>query len=407
MSSNENHQLEAYYGLPETVRFCKKCVMSNQRPSTTVEFRNKKGVQKETIQFDDEGVCSACRYNEQKWDSIDWEDRDRQLIELLDRHRRDDGQYDVIVPGSGGKDSIYVAHILKHKYGMHPLTVTWAPHRYTEIGRKNLDAWIDAGFDNALTTPNSQVHGLLTREAFLNLLHPFQPFIIGQKQIAAKAALQHGVTLLFYGESPAETGSDISFAEKPMMPPEFYAVPRSRQWDLVLGGRSTEELLGMGLGKNDLLPYVPVALEDVREAGVEYHFMGYYVHWRVQDRYYYAAENGGFTANPERTEGTYTKMSSLDDRIDGFHYYTTFIKYGIGRATYDAARDVRDRYIERDEAVALVGRYDGEFPEKYFKEYLEYIGIDEDMFWQRIDEARSPHLWRKEGNEWKLRHQVE
>jgi N-acetyl sugar amidotransferase len=406
MIGKDDPQREAMYGLPVAVRFCKKCVMSNQRPSTTVEFKNRSGT-KTTIEFDEDGVCSACRYNEEKWNVIDWEARERQLRELLDRHRKDDGSYDVIVPGSGGKDSIYVAHVLKNKYGMRPLTVTWAPHRYTEIGRRNLDAWIDAGFDNVLVTPNSRVHRLLTREAFLNLLHPFQPFIIGQKQIAVKAALQHGVKLLVYGESPAETGSDISFASTPAMPPEYYAAPRDKQWDLVLGGKTTEELLALGLHKNDLLPYVPAALEDVRAAEIEYHFMGYYTHWRVQDRYYYAAENGGFTANPERTEGTYTKMSSLDDRIDGFHYFTTYIKFGIGRATYDAARDVRDRYIERDEAAALVRRYDGEFPHKYFEEFLEYIEIDEDRFWQRIDEARSPHLWKKVDNEWVLRHQVE
>ncbi|HJO73257.1 MAG TPA: N-acetyl sugar amidotransferase, partial [Rhodospirillales bacterium] len=87
-----------------------------------------------------------------------------------------------------------------------------------------------------------------------------------------------------------------------------------------------EELLALGLHKNDLLPHVLAALEDVRAAEIEYHFMGYCTHWRVQDRYYYAAENSGFKANPERTEGTYTKMSSLDDRIDGSHYFTTYIK---------------------------------------------------------------------------------
>ena len=86
--------------------------------------------------------------------------------------------YDVIVPGSGGKDSAYTAHILKYKYGMNPLTVTWAPHMYTEIGFKNFENWMHVGgLDNILYTPNGVLHRELTRNAFLNLLHPFQPFI--------------------------------------------------------------------------------------------------------------------------------------------------------------------------------------------------------------------------------------
>src|SRR5207244_4340244 len=83
-----------------------------------------------------------------------WEARERELRELCDRHRRTDGRYDVICPGSGGKDSMYASHVLKHKYGMHPLTVTWAPHIYTDIGWKNFQAWIQAGFDNVKFSRN-------------------------------------------------------------------------------------------------------------------------------------------------------------------------------------------------------------------------------------------------------------
>jgi hypothetical protein len=117
-------------------------------------------------------------------------------------------------------------------------------------------------------------------------------------------------------------------------------------------------------------------------------------------------ENTGFKANPERTEGTYTKFSSLDDRIDGFHYYTTFIKFGIGRATYDASKDIRNHHITREEGVALVRRFDGEFPNKYYKEILEYMDISEEYFWELIDNARPDPLWEKRNDKWKLKHQV-
>ncbi|MBT4888160.1 MAG: N-acetyl sugar amidotransferase [Rhodospirillales bacterium] len=398
----EENSPKTLFGLPKEVQFCKKCVMSNQRPSSTVEFKNLD--KKETLAFDDEGVCSACRIHERKWDGIDWGARQKDLEELLDRHRSSDGSYDVIVPGSGGKDSMYVSHVLKYKFGMHPLTITWPPHMYTDIGRINFDAWIAAGFDNVSFTPNGDVHRLLTREAFLNLLHPFQPFILGQKNIGPKMALQYGVKLIVYGENEAEGGSRIKFNNT--MNTQFFASPRDERRDVVIGKRSYNELIDLGLSHHDLEPYLPIALEDLQEAGIEMHYMSFYENWRCQEKYYFAQEHCGFQPNPERTEGTYTKFASLDDKIDGLQYYTTHIKFGIGRATYDAAYDIRHRYIDRDEGVALVKRYDGEFPQKYFQDCLDYMEINEEQFYETLDNFRSPHLWMKEADEWKLRHTV-
>ena len=117
---------EACYGLPEEVIYCRQCVISNQRPNSCVEYKNTKKSRKATIHFDENGICDACNYSQNKKNRINWEDRELRLRELCDRHRKNDGSYDCIVPGSGGKDSFYASHILKSKYGMHPLTVTWA-----------------------------------------------------------------------------------------------------------------------------------------------------------------------------------------------------------------------------------------------------------------------------------------
>ena len=127
-----------------------------------------------------------------------------------------------------------------------------------------------------------------------------------------------------------------------------------------------------------------------------------------QENYYYAGENPGFEANKGRSEGTYSKYSSLDDKTDGFHYYMAFIKFGIGRATSDAAHEIRDGHITRDEAIALVNRYDGEFPQKYFADFLEYIDISQDRFWEVVNffRERSSHLWDNTDEGWRLRHNV-
>ena len=132
----ESKDLEAKYGLPQWVAFCRKCVMSNQRPVSSIEFEHTANRKHTTLHFNGEGTCDACRYAEQK-SQIDWKAREEELVKLLDKHRRNDGHYDCLVPGSGGKDSAIASHILKYKYGMHPLTVTWPPIKYTDVGWKN------------------------------------------------------------------------------------------------------------------------------------------------------------------------------------------------------------------------------------------------------------------------------
>jgi N-acetyl sugar amidotransferase len=378
------------YNLPKEVKFCKKCVVSNQRPRIT---------------FDAEGVCSACRFSERKNKIIDWEKRDNELRELCDEHRSKDGSWDAVVPCSGGKDSVRVAHMLKHRYGMHPLTVTWAPHKYTEIGWGNLQRFIHGGFDNILFTPNGQIHRRLTRLAFEFMGDPFQPFIFGQYSIPFKVALFYNISLVFYGEDgEVEYGGSMDHADR-----------SSLSWDTFVKNRFSavfpETFKQFGITQDELNRYslTEDEMNLIKSRGVEQHFFSYYHKWVPQENYYYAAENTGFQANPDgRSEGTYSKYASLDDQLDGFHYYMSFIKFGIGRATSDAAHEIRDGHITREEGVRLVRKFDGEFPKKHFKTFLAYTGLTKERFWKIVDSFRSPHLWEKTTKgEWKLKHQVE
>lgn len=396
---------EAKYGLPPQVWYCKRCVMSNQRPSSTPEFKHGKDRRAQTLHIDGEGICDACRYAEKK-EQIDWKARGEELLKLLDRYRRNDGHYDCIVPGSGGKDSVYAAHVLKYKYGMHPLTVTWPPLLYTDIGLKNFRAWLEnGGFDNVSFKPNGRLHRLLTRLSIENLLHPFQTFILGQKNLAPKLAVNYKVPLIFYGESEAEYGNPIAETETSLRDHSYYAMQHLSE--IRLGGVPVQELIDRhGVTMADVMAYLPADYRELQASKVEVHYLGYYLKWTPQEAYYYSVENVGFEANTERTEGTYSKYNSLDDKMDGFHYYTTYIKFGLGRASYDAAQEIRNRHLTREEGVALVRRFDGEFPRRYFNEVMDYIGLKPERFLELCDKFRSPHLWQKAGGEWKLRHPV-
>jgi N-acetyl sugar amidotransferase len=336
---------------------------------------------------------------------VNWTERERELADLLARHRRTDGRFDVLVPGSGGKDSIYAAHLLRYKFDMHPLTVTWAPHIYTEVGWRNFQAWIHSGFTNFLCTPDGRVHRTLTRLAFENLLHPFQPFIFGQKSFAPKFAALYDVPLVVYGENEAEYGNPIVEAATPRRDLRYFAGSTDLE-SLYLGGVPACELPRHGVQLWELEPYLPADPALLHDKKIEVHYLGYYLKWIPQECYYYAVEHAGFEANTERTEGTYSKYNSIDDRMDGLHYFTTFIKFGLGRASYDAAQEIRNHHLTREEGVSLVRRFDGEVPRKWLQENLDYMGIPEARFWELIDQFRSPHLWKREGDRWRLRHQV-
>ena len=117
------------------VIFCKKCVMSNQKVLSSQPLDDLKDhSNKVNLKFKD-GVCLGCIEVEKKYDKqIDWEKREYEFKKFLEPYKSKNGSYDCIVPGSGGKDSVWQAHILKYKYGMNPLTVTFSPHIYTEVG---------------------------------------------------------------------------------------------------------------------------------------------------------------------------------------------------------------------------------------------------------------------------------
>ena len=399
------NQLEAYYGLPNEVKFCTKCVMSNQRPTSAVEFKHTKDSKKTTMNFDDEGICDACKTAEIK-DNIDWGMREEELIKLLDKHRKNDGSYDCLVPGSGGKDSAYQAHVLKYKYNMNPLTVTWPPILYTDYGLKNWRNWLDSGFDNISFYRNGKVMKLLTRLSIENLLHPFQTFILGQKNLAPKIAAQHGINLVFYGENEAEYGNPIADNTSSLRDKSYFSFDNLDE--VFLAGVSIKELMAKyNVRLSDLMSFLPPKVEDLEKANIEVHYLGYYLKWTPQEVYYYAVENTGFRARPHRTQGTFSKYSGIDDKIDDLHFFTTFIKFGIGRATYDASQEIRNRHLTREEGQALVKRFDGEFPDRYFDDIMKYIEMKPEYFHALCDKFRSPHLWGKDKDgKWKLRHNV-
>ena len=379
--------------IPKKVIWCKNCCISNQRPR---------------IIFGKNQICSACQYANYK-NTINWKKREDELLRLLDRHRSKNSKWDVIVPSSGGKDSGFVAHQLKYKYGMNPITITWSPLQYTEIGKYNFDSLINSGISNFLYTPNGKLQKKLARLCFEELGDAFHVFVLGQVNFPFHMALKLDISLVFYGENgELEYAGDPKFKDRPFKPMSEWTNQHFKGvkfTDLINYGLKNKKYLSRNdLIDGDLEYYKIPNLRSLKKAGIKgKHFFSYYKKWTPQENFYYCVENTGFRPNDERTEGTYSKYSSLDDKMDGFHYFMRYIKFGLGRCSEEASHEVRDNHITREEGIKLMKKYEGEFPKKYFQDFLEYLNISEKDFWRIVDKWRPKHLWHKKNNKWKFK----
>lgn len=368
------------YRLPSEVSFCATCVISNQRPR---------------IFFNLDGVCNACLYWERKKE-VDWISRREEFEDLLSGFRSKDGSFDVLVPSSGGKDSVRVALALRDEYGMHPLTFTWAPFVYTEIGFRNLFWHVHHGFDNVLLQPKGNVHRMMTRASLLKMGDPFQPFIYGQTYSPLRVANQYGIGLVVDGENgEAEYGGDPE-AETLRGYDEAAA---AKYW---LSGIEMVSWLEAGYTNEDLEMYFPRNAQRVGSQPVERVFFSYFHDWRSQENFYIAA-SGGVKANSVRSEGTYSKYASLDDQIDPYHYYLGLLKFGLGRATSDAAHEIREGLISRDEGINLVRKYDSNAPsDSHYSTLANYVSMSAEELEILEERWRNIRLWEPDGNRYKL-----
>jgi N-acetyl sugar amidotransferase len=393
-------RLKAFYGLPNKVIFCKKTLISNQRPNSAIEFNHTIYSKKKTLNIDKNGISDAWKFSRLK-KKINFKSREVLLLKLLDKHRGKYGKYDCIVPGSGGKDSCYA-------------TLTWPPILRTDYGLKNYLNWIKfCKIKNILPNRDEILMKFLTRESILNLMHPFQSFMIGQKIFPVKIALENRIPLIFYGENEAEHGNNIKDNNTSIRNDKFYTQNIKNTDELYLAGKQIKDLKKIinksnkyKTDPNGFNLFIPPEINEVKELNLEVHYLGYFIKWIPQETYYYSVENCGFRPRPFRTQGTYSKYNSIDDKIDDLHYYTTFIKFGVGRATYDVSQEIRNDHLNIDEGKKLIKKYDGEFPDLYFDEVMNNLDIEPEYFKLILDKFRSPHLWKIEKKKWKLRHTV-
>jgi N-acetyl sugar amidotransferase len=361
--------------------YCKHCVMPDTKPD---------------LRLDDEGVCNACRSYENRKE-VDWDARQKQLLQLLEKYRsRDGSNWDCIVPVSGGKDSTYQV-IRMQQLGLNPLCVTSTTCDLSELGRKNIENLKHLGVDYVEMSPNPLVRAKLNRLGLTQVGDISWPEHVGIFTIPVRAAVQFNVPLIVWGEnSQNEYGGPAAEAGSNVL---------NRRWLEEFGGllgMRVSDMIGMeGIEAKDLICYTYPEDEDLARVGVTGLFLGHYLPWDGLSNNLIAQANG-FLTYDKVVEGSMVNYENLDNYQTGIHDYFKFLKFGFGRATDLACLHIRRNRFGRQDGLDAVKRLDGRFPWEYLGKSLEDILSPLDMtvdeFIRLCDRSTNKKIFKRDVN---------
>lgn len=360
-----------------SIRYCRACVMPETKPD---------------IFFDEDGVCSACRHYEQRTE-VDWDARQLELREILERYRSKDGtNYDCVIPVSGGKDSTYQV-IRMLELGMNPLCVTSTTDKLADIGRRNIENLKALGVDYIEVTTNPVVRRRINRMALTQVGDISWPEHVTIFTVPVRIAVQLGIPLIVWGEnSQNEYGGPAAAADNHVL---------NRRWLEEFGGLlglRVSDLVGQeGIEERHLIQYTYPDDESLARVGVTGIFLGYFIPWDGWGNALISQAHG-FETYPKLVEGSLVNYENLDNVQTGIHDYFKFLKYGFGRATDLACMQIRRGRLTREDAVRLVTMHDGKFPSVYLgypvEEVLSEIGMTIAEFHAVCDRFTNRKLFR-------------
>ncbi len=340
------------------------------------------------IEFDINGRCNACIWSEEK-KTFNWEPRAQELQELFKKHKRPNGQFDIIVPVSGGKDGSYVSYMCKKKYGLNPLCVTINPPLRSSIGHLNLENFKKAGFPLIELNPPFDVMRTLNKKGFLDQGRPLYGWTTAIFTGVIRIAKAFNISLIMYGEDgEIEYGGSTESKNKPYFTAEF--IKR-----VYLEGTTSETFRGL---KEDELFFWNFGAED--DANIELAHLSYFENWDSYQNYLIAKKYCGLLEKEQSNNGTYTNFAQNDNILYDLHTYLMYLKFGFGRGTQDVGIDIRRGALAREQGIQLAQMYDNHFPEEYLEDYLSYYQITEDEFFVTLDKFANKSLFKKEGKIW-------
>ncbi len=329
--------------------------------------------------FDKHGICDACRSAENR-EKVDWEKREEELKTMLSQFRNKNGNnYDCIIPVSGGKDSHFQTYIIKERYKLNPLLVSFEPTYATELGKRNLMNIRNFSVDLIQFQKNPLVYNELGRRAFIRIGDHEWPNHVGIFTIPVQIAVKYNIPLIIWGEN-----SQIEYGG-PQKAKKSWVLDRRwlEEFGGLLGNR-VEDMIDEKIHLKDLLPYVYPSAKDLKRVGVTGIFLGYFIRWDARSQTKLMQEYG-FSVSPKTIEGTYTNYENLDCGLVAIHDYLKFVKYGFGRACDHACLDIRNGRMSRKEALKILHTYDGKAPWDSIRLFLKHFEMTETEFFKVCD----------------------
>jgi N-acetyl sugar amidotransferase len=364
------------------ITWCKNCLNMSTRPR---------------ISFDERGWCNACQWKEEK-KVMDWTPRQKELEELLAKYKSKTGNFDCIVPVSGGKDGSYVAYVLKHKYGMNPLAITVRPALSLAIGDKNLFNFIHSGYDHIHVTPNPKVLDRLNKYGFIEKGFPYYGWLIAIMTAVIRTASNFNIPLLFYGEDgEIEYGGSTESKNKAL-----YDINYMKRVYLEGGHEKVFERIKADndISEAELSFFKFPTDEEVSKIGLSFTHWSYFEPWDSYRNYVIAKEHCGLIEKDEGNVDTFTNFAQNDQALYALHAYLMYLKFGFGRATQDAGIEIRRGSMTREQALNLVKMYDNSYPTDLIDMYLDYYKMTKEEFDAVLDKYANKELFEKIDGIW-------
>ena len=355
------------------------------------------------LTFDDDGICSGCRIHEEK-DELDWGKKEEELRHLLMRYKSTSASfYDCIIPVTGARDSYFIVDTIKNHYGLNPLLVHFNCHYNTDRGHRNLAylrTHFDCDFYSQVLSPD--IIKRLTWRTLEKRASLYWHCLAGQTVLPVHMAVRYKIPLIIWG---AHQGID-----QVGMYSHNDGVEMSRKYrkDHDLMGLEAEDLVSDadGLPERDLLPFFYPHDKDIERVGVRGIYLNNFMRWDTKAQHEKMIRQYGYeTAAQTRTFDTYSDVDSLI--YSDLHDYLKFLKFGYGKVTDHASREIRLRRMSRSQGIELVNHYAKKPPAK-INLFLKWLGINENTLIETVDKFRDPAIWfRNDNGDWQLKDRVD
>jgi N-acetyl sugar amidotransferase len=363
-------------------QYCKKCVY----PTNAVN-----------LSVDEDGICASCTtavgFEELSKDF--WKKRRQKFEKLIEPYiQNNDSNYDCLIPVSGGKDSFYQTHLMVKEYGLKPLLMTYHGNNFLPEGDYNRELMrhvFDA--DHIVWGPSVEVLKKLNKLTFKMMGDMNWQNHCGIMSAPIQIAVKFNIPLIIWGE----TNWDISGMYSPEDFVEFSARVRHEH---DLRGYEWYDMAEHGLCEKDMLWAKYPDDEDILNVGVRGLYIGNFFKWDPIVQTELVTKMYGWKHAAQPFERTYRTSSNLDDRYEnGIHDLLKFVKFGYGRASDHASKDIRLGYMTREEGIEMVRKYDSVVSSD-LDHWLNYVEMTEDEFWRTADTFRDPRVWWIEDGQW-------